>query len=297
MRRLTAVLLVGLLFAGCASPTTRLRALADSHGFDRSTVVIDGFRHTVFSNGDRRGNTLHVYLEGDGSPWRHRTLIMSDPTPRRPLMLRLMAFDDQPSIYVGRPCYNGTATEPGCNNSLWTSDRYSEVVVSSMAGVIRELAERRNNPLIKLFGHSGGGALALLLAERLPDVTDIVTIAGNLDTDAWISHHGYTPLYGSLNPATRPPLEDSLRQWHLVGERDQVIPPPLVHRFIDSQPSAYGVHIRGFTHACCWGRVWARVLDAVERIEPDAMPGYLFKRATGVSRALPETAASALANQ
>lgn len=297
MGRLSA-LLITLLVAGCASPTSRLHALADSQGFERSSVVAVGYRHTVFSNEralapsdeqaddtgvaqalDRhRGDVLHVYLEGDGSPWRHRTIIMPDPTPRSPLMLRLMALDSNPAVYVGRPCYNGAATEPGCDNRLWTSDRYSEIVVASMAGVLRVIAERRGNPELRLIGHSGGGALALLLAERLDDVRDVVTVAGNLDIDAWTSHHGYTPLYGSLNPARRPPLQDSTAQWHLVADLDAVVPPLLVRGFIVSQASATGVSVDGFTHGCCWARIWPDILSAVADGQADALPGTVFKR-------------------
>ena len=169
-----------------------------------------GFSHTVFDNGAPvvDDGVLHVYLEGDGTPWRHRTVIMPDPTPRRPLMLGLMALDPDASVYVGRPCYNGTYAEPGCDNRLWTSDRYSERgrVEHDERGAPPRRAGR-GAARVRLFGHSGGAALALLIAERLPTAVDaVLTLAGNLDTDAWTTHHGYSPLYGSINPAGRAPL-------------------------------------------------------------------------------------------
>jgi len=307
--------LIALLIAGCASPTSRLRALAESHGFERGSVTVSGYRMTVFANvpyvspqlsqkssrefspkSRQRGgassaiagrissqalardDVLHVYLEGDGSPWRHRTIIMADPTPRSPLMLRLMALDANASVYVGRPCYNGTSLEPICDNRLWTSDRYSEVVVNSMAAVIRRIAVERGSPELRLIGHSGGGTLALLLAERLNRVSDVLTVAGNLDTDAWTGHHGYTPLYGSLNPALRPLLPESVAQWHLVGGRDGVVPPMIVQGYIAAQPSASASRIDTFTHGCCWERVWPDILDAVMRGQADELPGTVFKR-------------------
>jgi len=272
--RLVALLAL-LALAGCAaSPTSHLRALADSQGFQRSFVTVDGFRHTVFQNRfPLQRRILHVYLEGDGSPWGRRTFIMADPTPRRPLMLRLMGEDRQAAVYVGRPCYNGTSRQPGCDNRLWTSDRYSPTVVASMSGVVRQEIRRRGATRVRLFGHSGGGALALLIAEGVPQVTDVVTVAGNLDTDAWTRHHGYTPLRGSLNPAMRDPLTDAVRQWHLLGQRDTVIPPVLVEGFLKSRPQAVVRVLPGFSHGCCWERVWTDVLLAVGSGRPERLPG------------------------
>jgi len=279
-RRLSLPFLVSmlLLFAGCASPTTQLRELAARQGFERSRVTVDGFRHTVFLTAQAaRADVLHVYLEGDGSPWRHRTMIMADPTPRSPLMLRLMAKDPEAAVYVGRPCYNGSASDEGCSNRLWTSDRYSETVVASMTGVVRRLQRRAGASTLRLFGHSGGGALALLIAERLADVSDVVTIAGNLDTDAWTDHHGYTPLYGSLNPARRGPLAATTREWHLVGERDTVIPPQLVSDFLQSRPDAESRQIAGYSHGCCWERSWRLILHAVTTDTPTRLPGTRYE--------------------
>lgn len=271
-------ILAVLALSGCASPTTQLRELASRQGFDRSRVTVNGFRHTVFMTPPaERADVLHVYLEGDGSPWRHRTMIMADPTPRSPLMLRLMAKDTAAAVYVGRPCYNGSASDEGCSNRLWTSDRYSETVVASMTGVVRRLQQRAGAHTLRLFGHSGGGALAMLIAERLPAVSDVVTIAGNLDTDAWTDHHGYTPLYGSLNPARRAPLADSVREWHLVGERDTVIPPQLVNDFLQRRPRAESRQVAGYSHGCCWERSWRLILHAVTNDTPMRLPGIRYE--------------------
>jgi len=264
------------VLGGCASPTSRLHELADGQGFDRSRVTVDGFRHTVFANRQPLdAGTLHVYLEGDGSPWRHRTLIMADPTPRQPLMLRLMGEDRRAAVYIGRPCYNGTSTQPGCDNRLWTSDRYSPTVIASMSGVMRREMSRRGATRVRLFGHSGGGALALLIAEGFEQITrDVVTVAGNLDTEAWTRHHRYTPLHGSLNPAARTPLPQAVRQWHLLGQRDAVIPPMLVADFLEAQPGAVVRVFPGYSHGCCWQRSWPAVLDAVVSGRSERLPGW-----------------------
>src|SRR6185436_12059458 len=117
-----------------------------------------------------------------------------DPTPRHPLMLQLMTLDSAPSVYVGRPCYFGLANDPPCTPRDWTLDRFSPRIVDSMASVIEQLRAGRGTDAIELYGHSGGAALAVLLAARLGGVQRIVTIAGNLDVEAWTTYHGYTPL-------------------------------------------------------------------------------------------------------
>ena len=274
------LLLVSLALVGCSTPTSRLRALAEDQGFARTAVRADGYSHTVFENGAPvKGATLHVYLEGDGTPWRHRTVIMPDPTPRRPLMLSLMALDGAASVYVGRPCYNGTYAEPGCDNRMWTSDRYSERVVSSMAEVVRRRAIGAGARRVRLFGHSGGAALALLIAERVEAVDAVVTLAGNLDTEAWTAHHGYSPLHGSINPARRPPLGLRVREWHLLGERDPVIPPGLVAGYLERRERAVAVRLPGFGHGCCWKGIWPRVLRALEEDAPETLPGVPLRPA------------------
>lgn len=292
LRRLASgfpLLLACLLLQACVTPAGKLDQLAESQGFERTQLVADGFKLLVYSNpqatarklarqrASGSSGILHVYLEGDGSPWRHRTIIMPDPTPRRPLMLNLMNLDTRASVYLGRPCYNGTASDKGCDNSLWTSARYSRTVVDSMASGLRVLAHRYDASELWLMGHSGGGALAMLLARENPLVTRVVTIAGNLDTEAWTSHHGYTPLYGSINPAGLPAMRDTVRQWHFLGGRDAVIPPPLVRRFIMEQPQASGFVVKQFSHGCCWQLLWPTVLDALVRGDPSRVPARQFK--------------------
>lgn len=274
---------------GCATPSAKLNDYASGQGFERSTLRVKGFKLLVYKNTEsfaRKKSSvtsateiLHVYLEGDGSPWRYRTVVMPDPTPRNPLMLRLMALDEQESVYIGRPCYNGTSADPGCESRLWTSGRYSNQVVESMAAAIDVLSKRLKPDEIRLFGHSGGGALALLLAEKLPLVTHVVTIAGNLDTDAWTDHHGYTPLFSSLNPAKQPTLRQQVKQWHLVGGRDTVIPVQIVKPFVSSQVAASGFLYQGYDHGCCWVNLWPTVLSALRTRSSRPMLGSQFKTA------------------
>ncbi len=269
---------ISFALQGCQTPTSRLNQFASLSQFDRSVVNTNGFDHLVFANaGDASSDTLHVYLEGDGSPWRYRVITMRDPTPRDPLMLRLMSKDNSPSVYVGRPCYNGTSQDDGCDPEMWTSARYSTTVVESMTNVIRRLIRIHEKTRVKIIGHSGGGALAMLIAQRLLEVEHVITLAGNLDIDAWTQHHSYLKLFSSLNPARQPPLRKDIKQWHLVGAKDSVVPPNLVKRFISRQPNALGISVAAFGHVCCWESVWPGIARSIATDSRGLLPGKRFK--------------------
>ncbi len=264
---------------GCDTPTKNITSFAQSHELVSSQVRTGTFDLLVVDNRQplRRDGVLHIYLEGDGSPWKYRVFVMPDPTPRNPLMLRLMSRDRTSAVYLGRPCYNGTFNDSGCDSSLWTSGRYSNEVVQSMASGIKALIKRKDAREVRLMGHSGGGALAMLLAAEIPQVSRVVTLAGNLDTDAWTDHHGYTPLFSSNNPSNVEALRPSVWQWHLIGLRDGVIPSQLIKPFILSQKNATGIEFPRFTHGCCWGRIWPNVLRALAADEPTTLRGVRFK--------------------
>ncbi len=197
---------------------------------------------------------LHVYLEGDGRPWVHRNLKAEDPTPADTLMLRLMAIDSSPSLYLGRPCYFGHAEDPGCSQSLWTEARYSQVVVDAMVeGLDAVVAALKVNGLI-LIGHSGGATLALLMANRIKKVRRVITLAGNLDPDAWAQWHGFSPLVGSLNPSKEPKTHD-YDELHLLADGDERIPLEWAEGIARSRQKSQVMVWASMTHDCCWERV------------------------------------------
>ena len=254
-----------ILLAACA-PAQRLDSLAGKYGFERDVVKGAHFQLVTYRNQarERTGALLHVYLEGDGLPWRTRYEVSWDPTPRDPLALRLMDEDPAPSVYLGRPCYDGQAASTGCGPYMWTDGRYGPEVVSSMQAALAHLLARSDYGGVVLIGYSGGGTLAKLLAPRVPQTRAVITVAGNLDPARWARLHRYSPLQGSLNPADEPPLDSRIRQVHYVGSLDRNVPPSIVRAVVRDQPNAAVVVIHGFDHRCCWEAAWPTILKSFD---------------------------------
>jgi len=114
-----------------------------------------------------------------------------------------------------------------------------------------------------LVGYSGGGTLATLVGERNPAITEVVTIAGNLDTDAWVRFHSYLPLEGSLNPASAIRVRRDLRRIHFVGLEDENVPPRLNAAYLGAHPEDQVREFPEFGHVCCWVAEWPRLQPAL----------------------------------
>ena len=254
------------VISACVAPSVQMDRLAEQLELTRINVYGKPFLHRVYLNkaaenlSQVKTSRLHVYLDGDGDPWLNRRQIAADPTPRDPLALRLLARDPTPAVYLGRPCYHGLARSALCSPELWTSHRYSEAVVNSMASALSQLPAYRAAFDTVLIGHSGGGALAMLLAARLAKTRVVMTLAGNLDPAAWTRLHGYSELTGSLNPALQPALPKSILQIHLMGGQDQNIPPVIAPASLLQQSNVRVVKFEAYNHRCCWLRDWPVLL-------------------------------------
>jgi pimeloyl-ACP methyl ester carboxylesterase len=265
VRRISAAGAVAMLLvaAACATPARRFTERASASGLSLEWVGGTTFQHAVFSRSRAATRSLHVYLDGDGTP-AFDGVAASDPTPRHPLVLELMARDRGPVLYLGRPCYHGAAPGTPCRSGLWTAERYSEVVVASMATALRRVMDDRGAERLVWFGYSGGGVLAMLLAPRFPETAAVVTVAANLDIDAWTAFHGYAALQGSLNPARQPAWPRQVYRRHYAGEADRVVPTDVVRRGA-GDPSTVVV-VPAYDHTCCWPVMWPAIVeDATKR--------------------------------
>lgn len=222
------------------------------------------FRHKYFANGET-GSTLFVYIGSDGTPWINGNYISKDPTPRNPLGLRLMALDDSPAIYLGRPCYFGLSRFDECSSDLWTWGRYSETVIESMEQALLAAFSQSEAEDMVLVGYSGGSVIATLLANRVESVRGLVTVAGNLDIALWVEERGFLPLESSINPADLQVLRSALIGVHLVGGRDEVVPPSVSYSFVEKHGGEFWSY-PNFDHGCCWETEWPKILVRVRSL-------------------------------
>ncbi len=253
-----------LLLQGCASPSERFLDTAKELGFVQQEVEGLPYQHRLFLNSQARDSNnideLHVYLDGDGTPWKSEIRVASDPTARNHLILKMMAKDRAPAILLGRPCYYGLNLSHFCNNRLWTSARYSKDVVDSMKSALKHWISTKNIKRLALVGFSGGGTLATLLASDLERIETIVTIAANLDVTAWSKHHGYLYLTASMNPMTDARIPPTIRQIHLAGLKDENVPSDIIEAFSRTQRNAVYLPQAEYDHSCCWPDIWPSIL-------------------------------------
>ncbi|MHB8813484.1 MAG: alpha/beta hydrolase family protein [Steroidobacteraceae bacterium] len=254
---------MALSLATCASPARHAQSLARRGGLTPLVLQGGAFELRAFAATRPPRDPLIVFIDGDGSPWLdHGRRISADPTPRMPLALDLALETPGSVLYLGRPCYFALQRPPVCSPALWTSRRYSPEVVASLVAAAGRYAAARHFRRILLVGYSGGGTLAALMVPTLPGTVGLVTIAGNLDPQAWTRSHGYLPLTGSLDPALEPPLGD-LPQWHFVGGRDTNVPYRVTTRYFVRFPSARVLRYPGFDHICCWVRAWPSAIAEI----------------------------------
>ncbi len=255
-------------FAACVSAcssTVDINKVAWQLGYDSAVVKGHTFSHRlVFKEGS--GDQLHVYIEGDGYAWLRSTVAAIDPTPAGSLMLEMMKLDQHPALFLGRPCYFDTS-DPACSVYYWTHGRYSKMVIESMATVLIRETEKYDS--VVLIGHSGGGTIAMLLADRLNKLSTVITLAGNLDVAQWASHHKYSALTGSLNPMVLPLLDSGIKQKHYIGNADREIFPAWTQNYVNRYKDVKGCSIEftllpGVEHNRGWIDQWADLLQSIK---------------------------------
>lgn len=252
-----------VLVSACQSPHVLFDRKATALNLTAGVIETSLFSHRVYRNNRKPHGKIHIYIAGDGLPWTAGIIPSRDPTPRMPLVLSLIKQDRSAALILGRPCYHGLYNNPLCDASLWTNRRYSSVIVDSMEQAIEALSRQYQSAEIVLVGYSGGGALAVLLAERIPYTTAVITIGANLNTDAWTQYHRLLPLSGSINPVDRPNLPETLIQKHYVGQLDEVMPASLIETYTRSHLSSELLVVDNFKHRCCWENIWTQIIKAI----------------------------------
>ena len=214
------VLTVSLLLVGCAGLGTRddMYVVTPANSSLYSVATIQKITNAT--------DPVHIYIEGDGHSFNANGRATSDPTPRTKFMRNMAAADDSPNVaYIARPCQ--FVKDKKCTITDWTSGRFSQAMIDSVASAIKTIAG--NRPVI-LVGYSGGAMISGLIIQNHKeiDVKKWITIAGVLNHDDWTQYFGDMPLTYSLNLNTLPRIS----QLHYVAERDKTVPYQLSKRWI-----------------------------------------------------------------
>ena len=262
---LTLLITCGLTLS-CATPSENFYTVAIEQGLIEQQVTGQKFQHKIYrSKNINSSKTLHVYLDGDGTPWERNRWIAKDPTARNPLILELIAQDITPSILLGRPCYYGLNRSHQCHSKYWTSHRYAQEVVDSLADALNTwLSHYDDFDDIILIGYSGGGSLAMLMAEKVQRVKKVVTVSANLNVSAWSQFHGYKAIEHSLDPAQQEAINNNIIQFHFAGKNDKIVPAFIIKDYAKNQKNAKYVEFPDYDHTCCWKNVWVKILGMIK---------------------------------
>jgi hypothetical protein len=271
MNFLFSFLLIPLIFlTGCLHiPTLQKRTqTAEKLAISMNKRIYNTKNFNLLSYQKTSGkcNNINVYIEGDGLSWITSSTISSNPTPINPLALKLATKDTHKCvIYLARPCqYINTKN---CNYKYWTSARFAPEVIETYMKILDKIKKEHNNKRFTLFGFSGGGAIATILAAKRDDLKLLVTISGNLDIQKWCKIHHISKLRDSLNPSDFIDYLQNKKQIHLIGDNDRNTGKKVFfsfyNRFRNKNIVKYKI-FPNFTHSNGWYENWNKILKEID---------------------------------
>ena len=263
----TIILTIALLSSGCVSklsPKVRqytADTVAQSGNLVQQKIATDDFLLTTYQRFDSTADNkqMVVYIEGDGMAWISRDQLSSNPTPVQPVALKLASIDTNANVlYIARPCqYLWPQKMNRCSSRYWSDKRGSEEVISSINQAISIVKQKQNISSIRLIGYSGGGGIAALIADRRADVSEFVSVSGNLNYKLFTQTHNLSPMNGSIDPITVANQIGSIPQIHYVGADDKIIPKQIALSFSDK------VKVISDVSHDNWPDKWAQILRTI----------------------------------
>ena len=249
-----------LLLISCASINGRANlaaSIAENH-LERSEVKAGQFKllkYQRITNHDE----ANIYIEGDGLAWISPNQQSLNPTPTNPIALRLASEDNSANvIYFARPCQY-VKLDDSCGQEYWGTKRFAPEVINGYMQALDDLGFKK----INLFGFSGGGGVATILAARRSDVASLRTIAGNIDIAKFTQIHNVSPMSGSINPADEAAKTAAIPQIHFVGAEDKVVPQSIYTSFKKAagESSCIKMHLlKATTHEHGWEENWPELI-------------------------------------
>jgi len=265
---------VAVLYAGCsttiAGRSDKAAAAASSSNMQRVEFKTAPFVLTGWQKITQVGAPIHIYIEGDGLAWLARSTPSPNPTPKNPIGLKLAGRDTGPNvIYLARPCQYTPFDTPGneaCSDSAyWRSKRFSQEVVDAYMTALDEIARLHGSTEFYVTGYSGGANIVGLLAARRTDITQLRTVAGNLDNDYFTTFHNVSAMPGSLNMANDAARLAQIPQIHFIGSEDETIPVAIYNSYAAKVGASSCLHYKilaDTTHDEGWEAQWPGLLSA-----------------------------------
>ncbi len=254
------LLLSIVLLSSCKTLTYEHDSIGKMYGFQKVLVKGGDFWITTYQKISDKRKPYVFYIEGDGAAFAGKYQVSRNPTPRKPMFIKLAAMDDRPNVvYVARLCqYTPTKLNPKCNTQYWTNKRMSDDTVQSLNDVINNI---NNHNKFSLIGFSGGGGIAVMIAARNSMVKDVITVAANLDHVAFTTLHNVTPMIGSLNPIDYVNQVKHIPQLHISGGKDNIVPPFIADKFVQKAASNCVKQqiYEETSHNHGWRKVWKYV--------------------------------------
>lgn len=265
-----SVVLPFLLMAGCVTVTAHVeqrielaRSIAQAGHFKERIIDTGLFKIAAYERVSSNSKTATIYIEGDGFAARSPDRLSNNPTPKNPVALRLAAADNSENvIYLARPCQYVTDTK--CTEDYWGNKRYAPEIMTAMSTALDNIKQLYQLENFDLVGFSGGGAIAALVAAERNDIASLRTVAGNLDTDAWVKNLHVSPLVGSLNPADIAPKLVNIPQLHFIGTDDTTVPEIVSSSFAkkSGHPNCIAImRVEGASHTEGWVKKWTHLLQ------------------------------------
>ncbi len=292
-----AALFAALMLGGCIASsypyfrTETAQRIAAPAWMIKRDVNASPFMLRAYERIHERGSTANIYIEGEGASEGSLESINGDPTPFNPVALHLASKDKAENvIYLARPCQYISIMPSGqkCDQKYWEDEKFSKTVIDAYDAALNDIAARYDITAFNLIGYSGGGTIAALLATFRQDVISVRTVSGILDHKTYSTLHEQPVLEHSLNPVNEASRLTKIPQYHFIGGQDDVVPPAVLHSYLQAMPPTRCVQtmlVQEATHDAGWVDKWPELLalpvtcyngNAVEfNIDPmDAAPPF-----------------------
>lgn len=200
-----------LIMSGCAGmPDTPT-------GYQSKIIETEHLSFYTMEKEDmKKGNPIRFYIEGDGTP-----------NPSAPVALKMAEQDSYPNIvYLTRPCQY-SENDLCQNKALYKEARFHKEIVQEMEELSLYFIQKYKAPSVEFVGYDGGGTMALLLSSRIPITTQVITVAGLLNTSSQTDLHEDT-----VHINEQKDILARIPQVHYVGGKDTVATRRAAERFV-----------------------------------------------------------------